>query len=101
MYAYIKHSGRQFKVSEGDRILVDKINLEEGKTLEISGKDVLMTVDPQSNINLEPSTKVVCKLLRTFKGKKIYVLKQKPKKGYRRKKGYRHLFSELLVEKIG
>jgi len=101
MYAYIKHSGRQFRVAEGDRILVDKVVLEEGKSFEISGKDVLMTVDQESGANFEPTAKVTCKLLKTFKGKKIYVLKQKSKKGYRRKKGYRHIFSELLIEKIG
>ena len=100
MYAYIRHSGKQFKVSEGSRILVDKVELAEGETFELSEKDLLMTVNEEHQTDFQPKVKVTCKVLRNFKGKKIYVLKQKPKKGYRRKRGYRHLFSELLIEKI-
>lgn len=98
-YAVIRLKGQQFKVSEGDEILVGKLG---------SGKpeaDVLLVADGGKVKVGKPmvrGAKVKLKVLESEeKGKKLYVQKYKAKSRYRRKYGFRPVYTRLLVEKIG
>lgn len=97
-YAIIKIKGTQYKVSEGDEILVDSLggSKPEAAVLLVSDSDKVEIGKPQVK-----GVKIKLKVIKEEeKGKKIYVIKYKAKSRYRRKYGFRPVFSKLLVEKI-
>ena len=97
-YAVIKIKGTQYKVSEGDEILVDKLGSEkiETEVLLVVNGDKVKVGKPQV-----VDAKIKLKVLeKEIKGKKLTVQKFKAKSRYRRKYGFRPQYSKLLVEKI-
>jgi large subunit ribosomal protein L21 len=101
MYAIIKTGGKQYKVAEGDVIRVELLDVEPENTVEIV--EVLSVVDGETLTVGKPyidNAKVSCKVLEHGKGKKIHILRYKPKKNIRVKKGHRQPFTKLQVEKI-
>ena len=96
-YAIISLGGKQYRVREGDRLLVDRLPTAEGKTFH---PDVLLT-GGNGKPNLSPRTQVTVKVLGPARGKKIRIGKYKPKKGYRRHTGFRAKLSEVEVQSIG
>ncbi|MEX0621719.1 MAG: 50S ribosomal protein L21 [Candidatus Woykebacteria bacterium] len=106
-YAVIRSGGKQYKVSEGQTIEVEKIktssNKASDKNLSIEFDQVLLTVD-DGNLKIgQPlvDVKVKAKVLEDKKAKKIDVFKYKAKSGYRRKLGHRQHLTKVLIEKIG
>ena len=101
MQAIFVTGGKQYKVSEGDVIFVEKLNAE-GETVEFD--NVLMTIDGD-NVTVGAPTvegaKVTAKILKNGKAKKIMVFKFKAKKNYRRRQGHRQPYTKLQIEKIG
>ncbi|MCK9218142.1 MAG: 50S ribosomal protein L21 [Firmicutes bacterium] len=101
MYAIIKTGGKQYRVSEGDTIRVEKLLQEEGDI--VSFDEVLMVEDAGDikvgSPNLEGVT-VDGTVLKQGKAKKIIVFKFKPKKNYRRKQGHRQPFTQVRIDKI-
>lgn len=101
MYAIIKTGGKQYKVSEGDTIKVEKLLQEEGDI--VSFDEVLMVEDAGDikvgSPNLEGVT-VGGTVLKQGKAKKIIVFKFKSKKNYRRKQGHRQPFTQVKIDKI-
>lgn len=101
MYAIIETGGKQYRVSEGDVIKVEKLSADEGdiinidKVLAISEGDELKVGTP-----ILENAKVEATVVRHGKDKKIIVFKYKPKKNYRRKRGHRQPFTEIRIEKI-
>ena len=97
-YAIIRLKGSQYKVSEGQEILVDKISGEE------INPDVLLFVDGDAVSLGTPFVKgasVSVKVVEPeVKGEKIDVMKYKAKSRYRRKIGFRPQYSKLLIEKV-
>ncbi len=97
-YAIVKIKGQQYKVSEGDEILVDKLGTDK------SDVKVFLVVDEKGVKIGKPEVKgvkVKIKILEAEeKGKKLYVQTFKAKSRYRRKIGFRPTYSRLLVEKI-
>jgi len=101
MYAIIKTGGKQYKVAEGDKLYVEKLNAEPGSIVTVS--EVLAVVKDGSikaGNPLVEGAKVSLKVVRHGKSSKILVFKYKPKKNYRRKYGHRQPFTEVIVEKI-
>ena len=102
MYAIVLTGGKQYKVSEGDLINVEKLNLEAGAQVKL---DVLMLCDGETVKAGNPyveGAKVTCKVEKQGKGKKITIFKYKQKTGStRRKQGHRQPYTKLTVEKIG
>lgn len=101
MYAVIETGGKQYRVSEGDILEVEKLSSEENETVEFS--QVVMGKDGEAIKVGNPylkEAKVTARVLRQGRGKKITVFKYKPKKNYRRKKGHRQPFSRVRIENI-
>ena len=100
-YAVIKSGGKQYKVSEGDVIEVDRLPQENGK---VTFEDVLLLVLDESLKIGKPvvtGEKVEATLVENFKGDKIRVSKYKSKVRYRKTIGFRASLSKLKIEKIG
>lgn len=101
MYAVIQTGGKQYKVSEGDIIFVEKLGVEEGTTytfdqvLAVSGADGFKVGAP-----VVDGAAVSGKVLRNGKGKKIYVMTYKPKKNEKRKLGHRQPYTKVEITKI-
>lgn len=101
MYAIIESGGKQYRVSEGDVLQLEKLPVDQGestavtKVLAIAEEDSMRVGRP-----VVEGAKVWLKVLRHGRGRKILVFKYKPKKNYRRRKGHRQDFSEVLIEKI-
>lgn len=101
MYAVIVTGGKQYKVSEGDTIFVEKLEANEGdvvtfdNVLCVSDGDALTVGTP----NVE-GAKVTAKVAKQGKAKKIYVFKMKRKKNERSKKGHRQPFTKVVIETI-
>lgn len=100
MYAVIATGGKQYKVSEGDIIKVEKLDVQAGETytfdkvLLVSGDDVKVGTPTVSGATVEAD------VIDTVKGKKIIVYKYKRKTGYHKKNGHRQLFTKVKIEKI-
>ncbi len=101
MYAIIETGGKQYRVSEGDTLFVEKLPAETGETY-IMDRVLAVEKDGQLKVGtpVVEGARVICKVEKHGKGKKIIVFKYKPKKNYRRKKGHRQPFTKVVVEKI-
>ena len=100
MYAIFRAGGKQYKVSPGDIVRVERLRGEPGATVEFNHvfavrKGSLLTGQPM----LE-NAKVTGTILRNGRAAKVRVLKYKRKKQYRRKLGHRQPFSEVLISHI-
>ena len=99
MYAIIATGGKQYKVSEGDTIRVEKLNVEAGDTvtfddvLAIGGEKLVVGDDVKS-------ASVSASVVKNGKGKKVIVYKYKRKSGYHKKNGHRQAYTEVKIEKI-
>jgi len=100
-YAVVKISGSQYKVSEGDKIEVNRLAGEEGKPLKL--EEVLLVKNGEKLIIGEPLVKgasVTAKIEKNYQGEKVHIFKFKAKTGYRRKTGFRPQLTQLQIEKI-
>jgi len=101
MYAIIKDGGRQYKVSEGQELVIDYRDASSGDALEF---DQVMAVSSGSKLSLgEPllaGAKVTAKVLGVLHGPKLTVQKFRRRKTYRRRTGHRQLFTKVQIEKI-
>jgi large subunit ribosomal protein L21 len=100
MYAIVKTGGKQYKVSEGDLLKVEKLEGTVGDTVELN--DVLMVGGEKVSIGtpLVPSAQVVGKIVEQGKDKKILVFKSKRRKDSRKLNGHRQPRTILKIEKI-
>ncbi|MBP2653293.1 MAG: rplU [Firmicutes bacterium] len=101
MYAIIETGGKQYRVSEGDVLTVEKLELNEGETVEFSR--VLSVVKDGEATFGQPviaGAKVTGKVMEQGKGKKILVFKYKAKSNYRKRQGHRQPFTKVVIEKI-
>lgn len=101
MYAIIETGGKQYRVSEGDTLYIEKLPQEAGNTVDVD-KVLAVMKDGELKIGspLVEGAKVVLKVVRHGKGQKVIIFKFKAKKNYRRKKGHRQPFTQVTVEKI-
>ncbi len=99
--AVIVTGGKQYRVSEGDVLFVEKLDVEAGSSFKFD--KVLAVVDGENTVFGKPyveGASVTANLVKTGKGKKIRVYKMKPKKGYRRTQGHRQPYSKVQIESI-
>ena len=101
MYAIIVTGGKQYKVSEGDTLFIEKLEAEEGSVVTFD--QVLMVgegEDVKVGVPTVEGAAVEAKVVKNGKAKKIYVFKMKRKKNYRRKKGHRQPYTKVEITKI-
>ena len=102
MYAIIKTGGRQYWVREGERLRMEKLNGAIGETIDFD--QVLLVKDAKNNVKIgQPYVQgatVRATIEAEGRGKKIIVLKKKPRNRYRRKQGHRQTYTDLTIEKI-
>jgi large subunit ribosomal protein L21 len=96
-YAIISLGGKQYRVREGERLLVDRLTTDEGKTFH---PDVLFTGGDGSG-NLAPRIQVTAKVVGHVRGDKVRIGKRRPKSGYRRQTGFRSALSQIEIQSIG
>jgi large subunit ribosomal protein L21 len=96
-YAIISLGGKQYRVREGERLLVDRLTTGEGKTFQ---PDVLFT-GGDGDANLSPRVQVTAKVVGHVRGDKIRIGKRRPKSGYRRQTGFRAALSQIEIQSIG
>jgi len=100
-YAVINSGGKQYRVSEGDTIVVDKLGLKKDEKVKFD--QVLMVVsdgDVKIGKPILADAEVLGKSLGDFKGEKIRVAKFKAKSKYRRATGFRAQLSQIQIESI-
>lgn len=100
MYAVIATGGKQYKVSEGDVIKVEKLGVEAGQTytfdkvLLVSGDEVKVGAPAVEGATVEAD------VIGDTKDKKVIVYKYKRKTGYHKKNGHRQQYTQVKIEKI-
>lgn len=100
MYAVIESGGKQYRVSEGDVITVEKLPHHEGEQVEF-GRVLFVAGDTvRVGQPLVDGAKVIMRVEDLALGKKVLVWKYKPKERYRRRQGHRQEYTRLRVEKI-
>lgn len=101
MYAIIKTGGKQYRVSEGESVQVEKLNAEVGA--EVVFDEVLTVVndaDVKIGAPVVAGAKVTAKVVEHGKADKIFVFKYKAKANYRRRQGHRQPFTTVEITKI-
>ena len=100
VYAVIETGGKQYKVSEGDEIFIEKLEVEDGatvtfdKVLAVGGETLSVGAPYVAGATVEAS------VVKSGKGKKIYVFKYKAKKNEKKKIGHRQAYTKIRITKI-
>jgi large subunit ribosomal protein L21 len=96
-YAIITVGGKQYRVREGERLLVDKLPTDEGKTFTPR----VLLVGGDGATDLSPTTTVTARVVGHQLGEKIRIGKYKKRTGYRKHNGYRSRLTQIEIESIG
>lgn len=102
MYAVVETGGKQYRVAVGDKLMVEKLDVEEGANIEL---DRVLMVCNQGDVEVGTpvlnGTAVEAKVLKQGRGEKIKVFKFKRRKKYRKTQGHRQSFTQLEILSIG
>ena len=99
MYAIVKTGGKQYRVERGQRLLVERLAVEEGADVTLEpllyrSEDLVFDKEALAQV------KVTAKVLAHVRGEKLRVFKFKPKRGYKRRTGHRQDLSQIEVTAI-
>jgi len=101
MYAIVEIQGQQFKVEKDQKIFVHRLDSEEGASLEF---DKVLLIDNEGAVKVGAPTvegaKVSGKVIEHVRGDKVLVFKKKRRKGYKKSRGHRQDFSQIVIENI-
>ena len=99
MYAVVKTGGKQYRVSEGETLRVERLDAVDGK---VSFDQVLLVGNGEEVKIGAPlvGAKVEAEVLRESRAKKVIIFKKKRRKGYHKKQGHRQTFTEVKVTSI-
>jgi len=101
MYAIVQTGGKQYKVSEGDTLYIEKLEAEAGTEVNF---DQVLLVSKDGNVvvgsPVVAGASVTATVLKNGKAKKIIVFKYKSKKNYRKKAGHRQPYTQVQIAKI-
>jgi large subunit ribosomal protein L21 len=95
MFAVVKSGGKQYRVAEGQELVVDRVKGEVGDSVELS---VGFSVDDEGFDLSERTARV--EILEHLRGDKIHIYKYKPKKDYRKKTGHRQELTRIKVLEV-
>ena len=96
-YAIITVGGKQYRVREGERLLVDRVTTEAGKTFEPR----VLLVGGNGSTDLAPSTTVTARVVDHVLGDKVRIGKYRKRTGYKRHTGFRSSLTQIEIESIG
>ena len=99
MYAIIATGGKQYKVSEGDIIKVEKLDAEAGNTVTFDKVIAVSNDSLKVGADVANAT-VTATVMEQGKGKKVIVYKYKRKTGYHKKNGHRQAYTQVKIDKI-
>ena len=99
MYAIIATGGKQYKVSEGDVIYVEKIDAEEGAAVTFDQVLAVSDADLKVGADVAKST-VTATVVEQGRARKVIVYKYKRKTGYHKKNGHRQAYTKVKIDKI-
>ncbi len=101
MYAIVKTGGKQYQVSEGDVLYIEKLDIADGEKVVF---EEILVVSKDGDVlvgtPVVEGAKVEGTVLKQGKGKKVIVFKYKPKKDYRKKQGHRQPYTKVQIDKI-
>ena len=100
MYAIIATGGKQYKVSEGDTIKVEKLGVEAGETVTFDQVLVVNNGELAVGCPTVAGATVTGTVVKEGKAKKVIVYKYKRKTGYHKKNGHRQLFTQVKIDSI-
>jgi large subunit ribosomal protein L21 len=96
-YAIISVGGKQYRVTEGQRLTVDRLDVGAGNTF----KPKVLLIGGDGKADLSPSATVTVRVVADVRGEKIRIGKYRPKNGYRKHTGFRASLSQIEIESIG
>ena len=96
-YAIISVGGKQYRVTEGQRLTVDRLKFGEGKTFQ----PTVLLIGGDGSTDLSPTATVTARVVADVRGEKIRIGKYRPKNGYRKHTGFRASLSQIEIESIG
>jgi large subunit ribosomal protein L21 len=96
-YAIISLGGKQYRVREGERLLVDRVRTDEGKTFQPK----VLFIGGDGQAELAPSISVTARVVGHVLGEKVRIGKYRPKSGFRKHTGYRSRLTQIEIEAIG
>ena len=99
-YAVIRTGGKQYRVAEGQTLLVERLTGDEGASIELEpllfvGDDQFADGDDLAKVKVE------ARIVGHERGPKIRIFKYKPKRGYKRRQGHRQELTRIRVDSIG
>ena len=101
MYAIIETGGKQFKVSEGDVVYIEKLDVNENDAIKF---DRVLVCGDEGNVKIGTpyvdGASVEAKVVKNGKGRKIMIFKYNAKKNYRKRQGHRQPYTKVQIEKI-
>jgi len=102
MFAVVEIGGRQYKVTPNDKIEVELLDTEAGKSMKFDRVLLVSSDDKEANIGMPyvKGANVEAKVLKHFKGEKIRVFKFTPKKRYKKTQGHRQNYTQLEITAI-
>jgi large subunit ribosomal protein L27 len=96
-YAIISVGGKQYRVREGEKLLVDRLKHGQGNTFQ----PTVLLIGGDGGTDLSPSATVTARVVADVKGDKIRIGKYRPKNGYKKHTGFRASLSQIEIESIG
>jgi large subunit ribosomal protein L21 len=101
MYAIIETGGKQFKVSEGDVVYIEKLDVNENDAIKF---DRVLVCGDEGEVKIGTpyvdGASVEAKVVKNGKGRKIMIFKYNAKKNYRKRQGHRQPYTKVQIEKI-
>jgi large subunit ribosomal protein L21 len=96
-YAIISVGGKQYRVHEGEKLLVDRLKHGAGHTFQ----PTVLLIGGDGGTDLSPGASVTARVVADVKGDKIRIGKYRPKNGYKKHTGFRASLSQIEIESIG
>jgi ribosomal protein L21 len=96
-YAIISLGGKQYRVTEGQRLTVDRLKFGAGNTFQ----PTVLLIGGDGSTDLSPTATVTARVVADIRGDKIRIGKYRPKNGYKKHTGFRASLSQIEIESIG
>ena len=100
MYSIIETGGKQYWVTPGQNLQVEKLEAEVGSVVELKSLWAAEAEGTSADAKAGKTAKVTAEVVRHLRGRKIIVFKKRPKKGYENTKGHRQYLTEIKIKDI-